>query len=172
MDAMKAAAKRIIKRYIYDDPNLSSKVLKAEKPFEFIIGDALISGTIDLLNRVDHEDANDRVIELVDFKTGKLGEDLDVNARIESVTKQLLLYAIASEDALGYDPQLATAHFLCATSDHRRINIDLIDDAKEHMKHEIERTVESIKSGRFPHCSNIEKCKCCDFKAICTGVAH
>lgn len=172
LDAMKAAAKRIIKRYIYDDPNLSSKVLKAEKPFEFIIGDALISGTIDLLNRVDHEDANDRVIELVDFKTGKLGEDLDVNARIESVTKQLLLYAIASEDALGYDPQLATAHFLCATSDHRRINIDLIDDAKEHMKHEIERTVESIKSGRFPHCSNIEKCKCCDFKAICTGVAH
>ena len=45
--------------------------LHAEKPFEFIIGDAMISGTIDLLNKADPTDENEAKVEIVDFKTGK-----------------------------------------------------------------------------------------------------
>ena len=52
LDAMKAAAKRILKTYLHDESDIENKVLSSEKPFEFIIGDAMISGTIDLINRV------------------------------------------------------------------------------------------------------------------------
>ena len=94
------------------ESDIENKVLSSEKPFEFIIGDAMISGTIDLINRVDNEQPD--MVEIVDFKTGKSGDDIPKEERMELVTKQLLLYSIATEDAFGYNPKQAAAHFsLC-----------------------------------------------------------
>ena len=170
LEAMKAAAKRILKNYLHDDPELRDKVLHAEKPFEFIIGDAMISGTIDLLNKADPATGDTRHVEIVDFKTGKAGDDLDAQERLNHVQQQLQMYAIATRDALGLEPLSATAHFLYANQAHSRENIPLEEQQIETMKQQIAATVVSIKSGVFPMCTfSPRKCGACDFKAICTG---
>ena len=168
LDAMKAAAKRILKTYLHDESDIENKVLSSEKPFEFIIGDAMISGTIDLINRVDNEQPD--MVEIVDFKTGKSGDDIPKEERMELVTKQLLLYSIATEDAFGYNPKQAAAHFLYATKNHEKIYIELNDEEKDRTKKLIKNTVENIKGNRFPMCTyDVKKCGNCDFKSICCG---
>ena len=170
LEAMKAAAKRIIKNYFHDDPELPAKVLCAEKPFEFIVGDAMISGTIDLLNRINPAADDDQHVEIVDFKTSKAGDDLGAMERLSSVEQQLHVYAIATHDALGLDPLRATAHFLYANQAHERVEIPLNEAATESMRQRIESTVNAIKAERFPMCTfAAEKCHICDFQAICPG---
>ena len=169
LEAMKAAAKRILKNYLHDDPELRSKVLHAEKPFEFIIGDAMISGTIDLLNKADPAGENEAKVEIVDFKTGKSGDDLAAAERRSHVQQQLQMYAIATQDALGLEPLKATAHFLYANQPHVKEDVELSEEQMENMKHQIANTVTSIKQGRFPLCASKTRCTSCDFKAICNG---
>lgn len=169
LEAMKAAAKRILKNYLHDDPELRGKVLRAEKPFEFIIGDAMISGTIDLLNRADPVGDNDLQVEIVDFKTGRAGDDLDAQERLTHVQQQLQMYAIATRDALGFEPLRATAHFLYSNQAHRKEDVTLNTHEIDSMKHQITDTVDSIKCGIFPMCDSTVRCASCDFKAICIG---
>ena len=169
-EAMRSAAKRIIKNYFNDDPDLREKVLQAEKPFEFIIDDAMISGTIDLLNKANPSTDDIFHVEVVDFKTGKTGEDLNESDRLISVQQQLLIYAIAARDALGLEPLKATAHFLYANQSHLSKEIPIDETMAESMKQQIQNTVTSIKAGSFPMCTfSAAKCHSCDFRAICVG---
>ena len=169
LEAMKAAAKRILKNYFHDDPELRSKVLYAEKPFEFIIGDAMISGTIDLLNKASPISDNESQVEIVDFKTGKSGDDLVAAERRSHVRQQLQMYAIATQDALGLEPLKATAHFLYANQPHSKEDVVLSEDQIGSMKKQISDTVVAIKQGRFPLCTTKARCASCDFKSICNG---
>lgn len=169
LESMKAAAKRILKNYLHDDPDLGAKVLHAEKPFEFIVGDALISGTIDLLNKANLADENDAKVEIVDFKTGKTGDDLEAAERRSHVEQQLQMYAIAVQDALGLEPLKATAHFLYANQPHVKENVEISEAQMEAMKRQIADTVTAIKQGQFPLCTSKTRCALCDFIAICKG---
>lgn len=169
LEAMKAAAKRILKNYLHDDPELPEKVLHAEKPFEFIIGDAMVSGTIDLLNRANPSDENNLQVEIVDFKTGQSGDDLDAQERLAHVQQQLHMYAIATQDALGLEPLRATAHFLYANQAHCKEDISLSVEEIEAMKRKISDTVGAIKRGAFPMCASTVRCVSCDFRTICAG---
>lgn len=166
---MKAAAKRIIKNYWHDDAELPEKVLHAEKPFEFIIGDAMISGTIDLLNKDDPSATDSQTVEIVDFKTSQAGADLSQQERRSHVQQQLLMYAIASQDALGLDPRRATAHFLYSSQPHCKDEIILDQGEIETMKQQICDAVSGIKAGHFPICTSGQRCAECDFRRICTG---
>lgn len=139
------------------------------KSFEFIIGDAMISGTIDLLNKADPTDENEAKVEIVDFKTGKSGDDLAAAERRSHVQQQLQMYAIATQDALGLEPLKATAHFLYANQSHIKEDVELSEEQMENMKHQIANTVTAIKQGRFPLCASKTRCTSCDFKAICNG---
>lgn len=172
LEDMKAAAKRILKRYLHADPEIREKVLYSEKPFEFIIGDAMISGTIDLLNKAHPDTEDNLLVEIVDFKTGRAGDDVDFQERLAHVRQQLQLYAIATHDALGLDPVRATAHFLYANQPHSKENIALDETQIEDMKRQITNTVSAIKAGTFPVCGTTARCRSCDFKSICAGSAR
>ena len=168
-EAMKNSAMKILKSYVHDNPNLSTKILSAEQPFEFIMGEALISGTVDLLN-IAGEQSADNCVEIIDFKTSKTGDDLSDEERMETVTKQLLLYSIAVKDALGYDPIEAAAHFLYASRPHKLEYIILNEQEKQRTVDLIEDTVNQIKKNNFPMCNyDGTICGACDFKAICIG---
>jgi DNA helicase-2/ATP-dependent DNA helicase PcrA len=170
LEAMKAAAKRIIKIYFHSTPELREKVLHSEKQFEFIIEGAMISGTIDLLNRINPTIDDSHHVEVVDFKTCKTGDDLSAGERLASIQQQLQIYAIATRDALGLEPLRAIAHFLYANQPHERVQIPLNDAVTESMKQQIGRSVSSIKAGIFQMCEfTAAKCHNCDFKAICSG---
>lgn len=172
LEAMKAATKRILKAYLHDYPDLAKRVLFAEKPFEFITGDAMISGTIDLLNNIDNASL-ENCVEIIDFKTGKNGEDLSDGERMELVTKQLLLYSIAVHDALGYTPQKAAAHFLYASKPHERKYIELNEGKKQETSKLITTTVANIKGNEFPmRPTDKHRCRSCDFRTVCIGSQH
>lgn len=127
----------------------------------FILSPALtVSGTIDLLNRVDGTpDGGGRTpVEVVDFKTTSTVEaHMDEQARnddrarcIRDVTPQLVLYAIAAEESLGYDPREAGVHLLNARSPQERISVDITEEAKESLRAQIAEIITRIKSGTFP----------------------
>ena len=50
-EAMRDATERALTRYVKEFPDIHEFVYESEKPFEFVMGEAMIGGTIDLLNR-------------------------------------------------------------------------------------------------------------------------
>lgn len=171
LEAMRNAAERALTRYVKEFPDIHKYVYESEKPFEFVMGEAMVGGTIDLLNRVGEEGAPERVpVEVVDFKTTSTGDEMPVDDRIASVTHQLRLYAIAAEEALGYDAQRASVHFLQADRVQERVEIDISEEARGELRVRVGRAVQGIKEGSFARrpCNEV-RCQQCDYPRMCPG---
>jgi DNA helicase-2/ATP-dependent DNA helicase PcrA len=171
LEKMMDAAKRALVRYVREFPDIEKYVYEAEKPFEFVMGDAMISGTIDLLNRIENDEEVRKIpVEVVDFKTTSTGKDVPLEERIEEVSRQLVLYAIAAEEALGYDAREATAHLLYADRPQERIPVDVSESARNDLRETVANAVTGIKTGRFPR-KGAENGRCyeCDYKSLCPG---
>ncbi|MGB0561768.1 MAG: ATP-dependent DNA helicase [Spirulinaceae cyanobacterium] len=186
-EILKAAALAAITRYIREYPENVELSLEAEKPFEFIDqkSGALISGTIDLLERVYFDDSGGEVVQtpvcVIDFKSHKWNEQ-DITGyfeRREEVTRQLRLYAAAA-DHLGFDPDNgAYAHFLAREKPNQRLveqgveerfRVDVTQADQQKVLKEVADAVTAIKLGHFPLSGcETEKCRKCDFKIICPG---
>ncbi|RKO66343.1 ATP-dependent helicase [Desulfofundulus salinus] len=175
-EKMKNAAERTLVRYVTEFPDIEHYVFEAEKPFEFIMGDAMISGTIDLLNRVENVDQNEESsrtpVEVVDFKTKRNGDDLPLEDRLKDASMQVVLYAIAAEESLGYDAREGSVHFLYADRPQDRVSVDISETARNKVREAVANAVNGIKEGRFPR-TGIEtgRCKECDYKSLCPGSA-
>jgi len=159
---MEAAAARIIKNYVSIHSNDFSRILETEKRFEFVLGNALISGQIDLLKKLD-SNGNITDVEIIDFKAEKkegiYSSDYD---------RQLRYYAIACLDSLKLRPQKATVHILDAEEevDETR-DVDISDSSLSSTRQDIAGTVSRIRSKKFPASPDHEKCKECDYMKIC-----
>ncbi|MBZ5647222.1 MAG: ATP-dependent helicase [Acidobacteriia bacterium] len=170
LDRMRDAAKRTLVGYVTQFPDVANLVFEAEKPFEFMLEDALVTGTIDLLERVEGA-AGERVpVGVVDFKTGLPDDPDDLQARIETVDRQLRLYAIAVRRALNLDPRRAVAHFMSPDRQHVRQEIDITEPRLEDIRQQVRDAVIQIKAGNFPRrpCAR-DRCPTCDFQRICPG---
>jgi len=102
-ETLKKSALRSLLRYLgmwQEDFELS---VRTERPFEMDVGNALLSGTIDLLKRKSTEDG---VLEIIDFKTG------NENRMNEELNLQVKLYTIAAREALNLNVERAYVHFL------------------------------------------------------------
>jgi len=159
---MEAAAARIIKNYVSIHSNDFSRILETEKRFEFVLENALISGQIDLLKKLDSNgDITD--VEIIDFKAEKkegiYSSDYD---------RQLRYYAIACLDSLKLRPQKATVHILDAEAevDETR-DVDISDSSLSYTRRDIAETVSRIRSKKFPASPDYEKCNECDYMKIC-----
>jgi DNA helicase-2/ATP-dependent DNA helicase PcrA len=93
-DKMKKSVFKIVRNYVRLHRNDFNKILETENKFEFVLNDALISGQIDLLKRID-ESGNLTEVEIIDFK-------MDRNDSIYQgdYDKQLRFYAIACLESL------------------------------------------------------------------------
>jgi len=135
--------------------------LETEKPFEFVLDDALISGQIDLITRYNPETEEILDVNLIDFKTEKKegrGERDPFNRL------QLRLYALAAGKSLNLNPKSTSIHYL---SDNLRFEVSIDSENLEEARSTINRAVQGIKSGKFmKNCG--EHCKDCDFKLICS----
>ena len=184
---LKEAAKLSLKNYLEKYPDNAKYVLHAEKPFEYIDkeSNALISGTVDLLERVDETDHGDvpTPVAVVEFKTHHWREIDEFEKSKTSAEAQLRLYALAVREALGLNAQTARVHFLSPSKipDHLAaagasdtVATDISDDKKEEARADIKNTIEkirfAIKNNRFDlsGCEN-DSCKHCDFYKICPG---
>ena len=168
---MKEAAKATLIRYVREYPNLHELVFKPEKSFEFVLEDALINGTIDLLESRNQETGERIPVAVVDFKTASEGEDLPLEDRLEEVSRQLRLYAIAARDALGFEPTEAHAHFMFSGRRQERVSVDISEDTRAYLSEEVADAVRNIKTGNFPlqPCRENRCTDACDFNRICPG---
>lgn len=156
-EVFRNAAERVVNNYAQKFGGDFSRVLETEKTFEFVLGEALIAGSIDLIKKID-DDGSLQGIEIVDFKN----RDRDEMAM--DYAKQLKLYAIASLRALGMDPKKAVVHHL---DDNSLSEVDITPIALKQTEDEVRKTVDNILNRQFPKCGDGDKCRKCDMQQIC-----
>jgi DNA helicase-2/ATP-dependent DNA helicase PcrA len=167
-ELMKSAAKRTLVKYIERFKNIDKLVYYPEKPFEFVMDEALISGTIDLLEEINSITTERPSVSVVEFKTGSTDTD-NFEERLENVEKQLGLYALATKQALRMEPISAHTHFLSPDKlDYREINIS--EEAQNRVREEVKTAVFGIRNGQFDRKPvDVTRCRQCDLKKICPG---
>ncbi len=188
LSQLREAARLSIARYLESYPESTRFVLDAEKPFEFVDRDtgALISGTVDLIQRVDHDGcgAGQRIpVAIVDFKAHRWESAHTFTLRRQEVEAQLRLYAIAVGNTWPVDTEAAYAHFLSPNPPSQglleegvseRVSVDVSREARESVRDRVGRAVQEIqgavRSGEFAlrGVSN-GSCRKCDFREICPG---
>lgn len=155
---MKRAGIRVVGNYVDLHCSDFGRILETEKRFEFVMGGALITGSIDLLKSMDENGAVSR-IEVIDFKTDKANSTYRLDHK-----EQVRLYAHAIRKSLGHMPERATIHYL-DTQESEQVDIGGIELRKTEAS--IGRRVRMIMSRRFEPTPEDSKCRGCDFKMIC-----
>ena len=182
--ALRHAAAESIARYVDEYSDHAHLVLHPEKPFEYMDREsgALISGTIDLLEKIESgPGGEERLVPVcvVDFKAQKWDTVEAYNERKSEVENQLRLYATAVHHALGFDPQAAAAHFisprqppaeLVAQGVRERLEVDVSEYYQNQIRERVKLTVENIRAQEFPMSGCFRgRCGKCDFRQICPG---
>ena len=185
---LKQAAKDSLKRFITEYPDHGEYVLEAEKPFEFVDSDsgALITGTIDLLQRVEESPSGEQTlvpVGVVDFKTHGWKKASDYFRSRDEAVEQLRLYAIAVREALHMEPHSAHVHFLGPHAPPEdlqkegvleKIEVDVTDGQLSRTRNLVQTTVNDIKDGIREKRFELKGCKSghcprCDFRSFCPG---
>ena len=155
---MKKSVLRIVKNYVKIHKKEFNRILETEKKFEFVLKDALISGQIDLLKKVDRKGKVTEV-EIIDFKTDK-----NDSVYQGDYDKQLRFYAIACLESLGLKPEKAYVHHL---DQNKKSYVDIKPTKLAEIKNEIDIQISSILHRNYPPKYNRTICTECDFKVIC-----
>ena len=150
-EAMKKSGIDMVTRYVRDYGKDFGRMQDAEKRFEFEMGGALVSGSID---QVLSADGGPRII---DFKVGRRG-------RIDERAEQVRLYACAARSSLGYRPGSAAIHGL---RDQDTEEVGVGDRELEEAASAIAQKIAGIAGGKFEPAPEESKCLACDFRALC-----
>jgi CRISPR/Cas system-associated exonuclease Cas4 (RecB family) len=119
------------------------------------LGDALVTGQIDLIKRLD-QDGELSEVEVVDFKSDTTllyKQDYD---------HELRLYVMACVRSLGLDLQRACIHDL--ESGEKRY-VDIGERGMKVTEAELDRRIAGIRREHFNPTKSI--CRACDFTRIC-----
>jgi len=157
-DNMKNKAKKILKGYVLEYGKEFPLRLETEKPFEHIMSGALISGSIDLLQKFDPKTNEWKDVSILDYKTEK--ETLESKKYIRL---QLRLYSLATNKSLGMNAKSAKIHYL---TENIRDEIDISDEKLQETQEQITTVIDNIKQGEFSACPG-NNCKSCDMKVVC-----
>lgn len=133
--------------------------VKTEQNFEMDFEEkALISGSIDLLQRTD---GNANILEIIDFKTGKPKSSFE-----EKYTHQVVLYAIAAQEALLKDINKAYLHYLDADA-VKPVEIDITPDKIKQTRQKLSDAITGITNNSFSRNPEKGVCGSCDWCNIC-----
>ncbi|MBL7165789.1 MAG: ATP-dependent helicase [Dehalococcoidales bacterium] len=161
-----ARAAEIVRAYVeaYGDDFAHRRQVEAR--FEIPVGEAAISGSIDLIIREDTEgnilDAS--VLEYKTLEGGQVPEE-EESLHWTDLSTQVQLYAKAAREVLGENTRTGAVHLL---RDNQRIDVPVSDEAVNAAVANVEWAVERILDSDFPRRPRQDKCNSCDFKALCS----
>lgn len=136
-----------------------------EARFEITIGQAMVSGAIDLLLKRD-EYGNIMDSHVIDFKSLDAPDDDSPNDWID-LSLQVQLYAYAANQVLGENTRTGSVHLLKEHGTDARVNIPVENDAVSAAVSNIGWAVDRILDGDFPMRPCHGKCESCDVSRIC-----
>ena len=162
-DSVREIAQVYVENYAED----FSRNRQIEARFEIPLDNAIVSGSIDLLLKMD-EMGNVLDAIVVDFKAIE-GQDIERNERLHwtELALQVQLYAMAAQRILGENARTGAVHLL---KDNQRIDVPVDDEALRAAIENVEWAVDRILKGDFPMRPHQAKCASCDFSALCSRV--
>ena len=160
---MKNAALVVVKNYVDFHSKDFTKILESEKRFQFVMGKALISGTIDLIKDAsDNQNTIDdtKIIETIDFKTDK---EIDGKYKLDH-SEQVRFYSIAESTSLNSIPKKGTIHHI---DSNKTEDVSISSAEIENTRQAIIKKIDGIIDGNFTAIPESAKCEGCDWKGIC-----
>lgn len=156
---------QIVRDYARDYAADFSHERQVEVRFEIPVTRAVITGSIDLLLRID-EAGNIVDAQVVDFKTMEGGPDPTDNEELDwtEMSLQVQLYAKAAREVLGENARTGAVHLL---KDGHRVEVPVDDQAVAAAVGNVEWAVDRILDSDFPMRPHPDKCEACDFQALC-----
>ena len=168
-DNLRNEAKEILVDYIRGFGKGVSLTYKAEEPFEYLIEDdasggaALVSGTIDLLQKINPDTQEITEVDVIDFKT-EHEPDSEFDPHIRDARYQIRLYALATRSEFDIAAVGGYIHYL---NERHRVPVDLGERALIQVETSIKQNVNRIMHRMFYPAPHAEKCIKCDFRRIC-----
>lgn len=160
----------IVRGYSEDYASDFNQERQVEARFEIPLSQAVISGSIDLLLKLDN---TGRILDasVIDFKSMKGGPDLQESDELHwtELALQVQLYAKAARQVLGENARTGAVHLL---GDNQRLFVPVTDDAVTAAIQNIEWAVDRIIHDDFPMRPQQQKCTKCDFRALCSRAAQ
>ena len=159
------SALKIAQDYVESFAPDFSRLREDEARFEIAIGQAMVSGAIDLLLK---RDARGDIVDshVIDFKSLDAPDDSVPNDWID-LSLQVQLYAYAANQVLGENAKTGSVHLLKERGEDARVNIPVTDAAVSAAVENICWAVKRILNNDFPMRPCHGKCDNCDVRRIC-----
>lgn len=145
----------MVSRYVRRREKDFAMMRETEKRFEFDVGGAVISGSIDLVSGTGGGSS-----KITDFKVNR---DRDGGYELDHA-EQVRLYACAARASLGFRPEAAAIHKMYSD---RAEAVDVGDEQLAATEEKTGHMVRMIASKRFEPDPDDRKCRACDFRALC-----
>ena len=162
------SASEIAQNYVSSFAPDFERLREDEARFEITIGQAMVSGAIDLLLKRD-EHGNIMDSHVIDFKSLDAPDDDTPNDWID-LSLQVQLYAYAADQVLGENTRTGSVYLLKEHGTDARVNIPVENDAVSAAISNIGWSVDRILDGDFPMRPCRGKCESCDVNRICPKV--
>jgi DNA helicase-2/ATP-dependent DNA helicase PcrA len=153
---LKAAARRLVNRYLASYSEDLDRVWETERPFELHLPTAIINGRADVI--LDSEGGEVTALAIVDYKTS-VDPDPEADA---DYALQLAVYADAGRRE-GLNVRGAYVHDL---KDGARVAVDVAPTAIEMAESEVSSSVRGLRERRFG-ASPGRPCRRCDLRKLC-----
>lgn len=162
------SASEIAQNYVSSFAPDFERLREDEARFEITIGQAMVSGAIDLLLKRD-EHGNIMDSHVIDFKSLDAPDDDTPNDWID-LSLQVQLYAYAADQVLGENTRTGSVYLLKEHGTDARVNIPVENDAVSAAISNIGWAVDRILDGDFSMRPCRGKCESCDVNRICPKV--
>ena len=162
------SAEEIVKNYVNSFAQDFERLREDEARFEINIGQALVSGAIDLLLKRDDR-GNIIDAHVIDFKSMDTPDDNTPNDWID-LSLQVQLYAHAANEVLGEQTKTGSVHLLKEQGSKARVDVPVSNEAVDAAIGNISWAVDRILDNDFPMRPCTSKCQNCDVRRICAKV--
>lgn len=146
------SGKKVLETYFDKHKDEKIKHVALEKPFNLKIDGIRFYGRIDRIDPVKGG------VEIVDYKTGNLKTQKDVDRDM-----QMAFYALGVKEALNMKPEKLSFYFV---EGGEKLSTTRTDEQLKQARKQVKEVVKKVKKGSFEPKPGMH-CKWCDYNTVC-----